>query len=132
MPVNIIVGLVGLFVALVLYTIVTWGAFRAKGLKASHLVMLWIALAFDVLATAMMGMQIGGLDLSPKGLWHTVFALVAFFGMLAVAIVATWARRAGRDDVNAQLAKWIVAPWVLWVAVFVWGMATRGAARMGG
>jgi hypothetical protein len=132
MPVNIIVGLVALLVALVTYSIGTWGAFRAKAVSAKHLLMLWIGVAFDVLATVMMGLQSGGLDLSPKGLWHTVFALAAFFGMLAVAAVGTWAQRAGRDDILARLSRWVLAPWALWVIVFLWGMATRGAARMGG
>jgi hypothetical protein len=133
MPVNIIMGLVALLVALVLYTIATWGAFRAKTMTPRHLIMLWIALAFDVLATVMMGLQVGGLDLRPgMPMWHTIFALVVFFAMLVVTAIGTWAYRAGKQEVLASVSVAIVAPWALWVAVFVWGMVTRGAARMGG
>jgi hypothetical protein len=123
---NTMVGIVALLVALVLYTLGVWGAFRAKGARPPDLVLLWIALAFDVLATVMMGLTSGGLDLStPANTLHTVLALVAFAGMLVFTAVATWARSAGRDSVGSAVAKWIIAPWALWVAVFVWGTISR-------
>ena len=133
MPVNIIIGLLSLLVAVVLYTIGTWSAFRAKAFSSRTLVILWVAAAFDVLATVMMGMQIGGLDLRPGApLVHTVVALVAMAGMIACAAVATWAVSAKRLDIAAAVSRVIVVPWLLWVAVFAWGMMTRGAVRMGG
>ncbi|HEY5540676.1 MAG TPA: hypothetical protein VIL41_04390 [Coriobacteriia bacterium] len=133
MPVNIIVGLIALIVAMTLYSIGTWSAFRAKGFSSRPLALLWVGVVFDVLATAMMGMQIGGLDLRPGApLLHTVLALLAMAGMVAGATVATWAVSAGRSSVATTVSRVLVAPWALWVGVFVWGMVTRGAARMGG
>jgi 4-amino-4-deoxy-L-arabinose transferase-like glycosyltransferase len=133
MPLNIIVGLFALLFALVLYSIGTWSAFRAKAFSARTLVILWIGAVFDVLATTMMGMQIGGLDLRPGApTLHTVLALLAMAGMIVGTAVATWATSAERDEVAALVSRWLLVPWVLWVAVFVWGMMTRGAARMGG
>ena len=132
MPINIIIGLVALLFALVLYTTGTWSAFRAKGFSARTLTMLWIGAFFDVLATVMMGLQVGGLDLRPGiPTVHTVLALLAMAGMIAGAAVGTWAMSAKRAEVAATVYRALLAPWALWVAVFVWGMVTRGAARMG-
>ena len=133
MPINIIIGLVALLFALVLYTTGTWSAFRAKGFSAQTLTMLWIGAFFDVLGTVMMGIQVGGLDLSPgMPTVHTVLALLAMAGMIVGTAVGTWALSAKRDDIAASVSRLILAPWALWVAVFIWGMVTRGAARMGG
>lgn len=132
MPVNILVGLVALLVALVTYSIAVFGALRAKTLEPVHLTLLWVGFVFDVLATVMMALQIGGLDLRSGGpLLHTVLALAAMFGMLGSAAVGTWAYVAKNKKVSAAVASWVVRPWLVWVVVFVWGMATRGAARIG-
>ena len=133
MPVNIVIGLVALLLALVLYSIGTWGAFRAQGLTKRILTTLWAGAVFDVLATVMMGLQVGGLDMrTPESTLHTVLALLAMAGMIAGAAVGTWASSAKRADVAATVSRALLAPWALWIAVFVWGMVTRGAARMGG
>jgi hypothetical protein len=126
MPVNIIVGLFALLVALALYTVGVWAAFRSKRVKSWHLLVLWVGVAFDVLATAMMAVQIGGLgrDL------HTVLALLAWAGLVAAAGVGTWALTMSHDRMSAMVARWAVAPWALWVVVFVYGMADRGAHRL--
>ena len=132
MPVNIIVGLVALLVALVMYSLGAWGSFRTRTVTRRHITFLWIGLAFDVLATAMMAIQAGGLDLAPwPDLLHTVLALAAMFGMLAAAIVATSAIARSDHALSAATARWVLAPWALWVLVFVWGMVSRGSQRLG-
>jgi hypothetical protein len=122
MPVTVMIGILALIIALVLYTVAVWQAFRSKGLKPKQLYFLWIGFAFDVLATATMAIEAGGIqhDL------HTIIAFVGMFGMLAAAIIGTWAHSARKDGVLAGVAKWIAVPWVAWVAVFVWGFASRG------
>jgi hypothetical protein len=123
---NTLVGIVALLVALLLYTLGAWGAFRAKGARPRDLTLLWTALAFDALATVMMGLTSEGLDLStPANTLHTVLALVAFFGMLVFTAVATWARSTDRGPTTTMAARWIVAPWTLWMVVFVWGTISR-------
>jgi len=130
-PINIVIGLVALLVALILYSLGVFGVFRSKTVSSRHAMFLWIGFAFDVLATAMMAIEAGGLDLSPlPDLLHTVVAFAAMFGMLAVAIVAFRALKSSDAAAQAALARWILAPWVLWVFVFVWGMVTRGSQRM--
>jgi hypothetical protein len=131
MPINIIVGLVALLVALVLYSMGAWGAFRAKAITRRQTTYLWVGFAFDVLATAMMAIQARGLDLSsPSNTLHTVLAFVAMFGMLAAAIVGSRALTRGDEATRAAVARWVLVPWALWVTVFVWGMIARGSARM--
>jgi uncharacterized repeat protein (TIGR03987 family) len=132
MPINIVIGLVALLVALVMYSIGSWGAFRAKTVTRRHATYLWIGFAFDVLATAMMAIAAGGLDLSPlSDLLHTVVAFVGMFGMLAAAIFGTIALAKADKRLSASVATWVLAPWAVWVLVFVWGMVARGSARLG-
>lgn len=133
MPLNVIVGLLALLVALVLYSVGVWGAFRAKAFGKRHATYLFVGFAFDVLATAMMAISAGGLDLSPlPDLLHTVFALAVMLAMLVVA-VAGWSAAAGaKEALQRALVRWGLVAWVAWVAVFVWGMMARGSARMGG
>jgi len=133
MPINIVIGLVALLVALVMYSMGSFGAFRAKDVTRRHVTYLWIGFVFDTLATAMMAIAAGGLDLTPLAdLLHTVVAFVAMFGMLAAAIVGSMALSRPDAKLRTALAKWILAPWALWAIVFVWGMVSRGSARMGG
>jgi hypothetical protein len=131
MPLNIVIGLFALFFALTMYSLGSIGAFRAKGITSRQVTYLWIGFGFDVLATAMMAIAAGGLDLTPlSDLLHTVFAFVVMFGMLAAAILGMRAVKAANDAARAAVAKWILVPWVLWVAMFAWGMVSRGSARI--
>ncbi len=132
MPLNIIIGLFALLIALILYSMGAWGAFRKKAVTWRHVTYLWVGFAFDVLATGMMAIAAGGLDLSPlPDLMHTIVAFVGMFGFLALALVATMALRAANEERLASLAKLALVPWVIWVFVFVWGMVSRGSQRMG-
>lgn len=127
MPVNIIIGIAALLVALVLYSMGTIGAFRARSMSPKHMRLIVAGLLFDVLATTMMAIQIGGIgnDL------HTYLALIGFFGMLAAGLLGARAVSKGNAAMLAALSRWTLVPYVLWVGVFVWGMVQRGSVRMG-
>jgi hypothetical protein len=131
MPVNIIVGLLSLLVAVILYTVGTWSAYRKGGFGRRQVVLLWTAVVFDVLATVMMGLSVGGLDLSAKGWLHTVVALAVMAVMALCIALGTLAFVRKDDALGRTMSRVIVAPWVLWVAVFVWGMLARGPGRPG-
>lgn len=132
MPVNIVIGLFALLVALILYSMGTWGAVRAKKIGSRHVTYIFIGFVFDVLATAMMAIEAGGLDLEPlPDLLHTIVAFVGLFGMLAIGILGYNAIKNNNEAMRASLARWVLAPWAVWVFVFVWGMISRGSARMG-
>lgn len=131
-PINIVVGLIALLVALVLYSMGAWGAFRAKTFTRRQITYIWLGFAFDVLATAMMAIAAKGLDLAPLShLLHTVIAFAAMFGMMALAIMGGRALSAAKDASLKAVARWALVPWALWVFVFVWGMVSRGAQRAG-
>lgn len=126
MPLNVIIGLVALLVALVAYSIGAWGAFRAKGAKPSHLIALWVGVVFDIAATASMSYSLGW---KLENSLHTYLALAAFFAMLIVASLTVGALKKNDGKLLAGLAKWAIAPWALWVGVFVWGMIERSPKR---
>lgn len=125
MPVNVMIGILALLIALVLYSMGAVGAFRAKALTQKSLRFLWIGLFFDVLATVMMGISSGGLDLSAEGRMHTFIALAALFGILAVAVTGALAFKKKDEKTIANLSKWVLGPYALWVFVFIWGMIAR-------
>src|SRR5450759_997756 len=150
MPVTILAGLLCVIVALVLYSIGVWGAFRRKGATRSHLVLLWAGVVFDVLATLMMAIQptsavvanlasSPSLDIVTSGIGTSTLVLVndlktylALLAMAGMAVGAGFATAAFRrqDQSGAQrVSRWIVAPWALWAAVFVYGLATRMPKR---
>lgn len=127
MPATIVVGPVALIVALIIYTMGSVGAFRSKSITRRHVTYLWIGVGFDVLATAMMAIDAGGLAVEPLAdLLHTIVAFVALLGMVDIAAGGTWAIGKGNDKMRATIAKWALVPWALWVFVFLWGMVVRG------
>jgi uncharacterized repeat protein (TIGR03987 family) len=126
MPVNIMIAVFSIIAALVLYTIGVLGAFRNRIMGVRNLRFIWIGFAFDTLATTIMAIQAKGM----LNDFHTILGLVGMFGMLAVAILVTWAIYRLRDDILTVTARWALAPWVVWFISFIWGMVVRGAARM--
>ncbi len=125
MRANVIIGLLSLLFAAVLYSIGTWTAFKRKKFGGLELGTLWAGVAFDIAATVSMGAAIGGLDLSPTGLPHTVLALLVMAGMATGAAFATYAASAGNVELQAKVARVLPIPWLAWIAVLVWGMLTK-------
>ncbi len=125
MPVTVIVGLLALVLALVFYSIGVWTAFRRKGFGPLQIWMLWLGVLFDIAATVSMGWRIGGLDFSPAGRVHTILALIAFLGMLTVTIVGEVSYVKKNAALGAKWSRYAIIPWVYWVIIFLWGMATK-------
>jgi hypothetical protein len=126
MPVNVVIGLVCLLLALILYSVGTWTAFRRKGFGPVQVVTLWLGFTFDVIATISMAWRIGGLDFStPAGSLHTILALVVMAGMAISAAVGTYAWSKQDAELGAKMARIIPAPWVLWLVMFLWGLASK-------
>lgn len=116
------VGILAMIVAMVLYSIGVWGAFRAKAFSQKHTLFVLGGVFFDVIGTGAMFVSAGYMFLNDA---KTYVALVAFFAMLALGLVATWAVQKNMDDLRAKLATWALAPWALWAAVFVWGFVAK-------
>jgi hypothetical protein len=140
---TVIAGLVFMLAALVMYSLGVWGAFRKKGASKRHVMFLWIGVACDVLGTLMMMMQAPDkvtanlatnpafyMMTAPLGAYTLVFvndlktklALVALPAMAVFAGLATYASKAGREAMAKTLSRVILAPWALWVVVFLMGM----------
>jgi hypothetical protein len=118
MQVSTMVGIAAMIVAVVLYSIGVWGAFRAKKFSQKNVMFVLGGVVFDVIGTGGMFVSAGYKFVNDL---HTYVALVAFFAMLAVGIVGAWAVQKKRDDLLTKLSKWALAPWALWAVVFVWG-----------
>ena len=121
-----LIGVAGMLVAMVLYSVGVWGAFRAKKVREQDVMFILGGVVFDVIGTGGMFVTAGN-----KFLWsapHTWAAFVAFFGMLLVGIAGTWLISAHKDELVAKLSRWALAPWALWAAVFVCGMLQRPTA----
>lgn len=117
-------------IALIFYSVGSIGIFRARHATSKGARALWIGFAFDVLTTTAMAINFGGLDLTSKGIGHTIAGFVAMFAMLATAILATTqASKPTAESVRTGVAKWIMAPWVLWVIVFLYAGISRGGGR---
>jgi hypothetical protein len=125
-PANVIVGLVSLLVALALYTVGTWTAFRRKGFGVVQVATLWLGFVLDVTATVSMAWRIGGLDFgTPAGSLHTILALLVMAGMAISAAVGTFAWRRREAQLGAKMARIIPVPWALWLAMFLWGVSSK-------
>lgn len=128
MPINVLIGILAVIIALVLYSIGVWGAFRSGKVSRRGLMILWGGFGFDVLATLMMAIQAKGIsnDL------HSILALIALVGMLLVISLSTWAhcQHQSNAQLKMQLTRWMLAPYLLWVFVFIWGMIERGSTRL--
>jgi uncharacterized repeat protein (TIGR03987 family) len=124
------VGVLGMIVAMVLYSIGVWGAYRSKKFSQRNVMFILGGVVFDVIGTGGMFVTAGNRFLfdTPSNIVHTTAALVAFFGMLAVGIVGTWAVQKNKDELLATLSRWALAPWTLWAVIFVWGMLQRPKA----
>ncbi len=128
MPINILVGILAIIIALVLYSIGVWGSFRSGKVSRRRLIVLWVGFGFDVLATLMMAIQAKGINND----LHSILALIALAGMLLFISLSTWAYRhhLSNAQLKIQLTRWMLAPYLLWVFVFVWGMIERGSTRL--
>jgi len=143
MPVTVLAGLLLIIVALVLYSIGVWGSFRRKGANKRDSLMLWLGFGFDVVATLMMAIQptsavqanlaanpsfyivvlgLGATSLILLNNLKTYLALLAMAGMLGGAIFTRLALTSGDEGKNMRMSRVILAPWALWVVVFVYGL----------
>jgi hypothetical protein len=150
MPVTILAGLLFVVVALVLYSLGAWGAFRNKGATKRTVTLLWAGFVFDVLATLMMAIQttvsvqanlatnpsfylvvvgFGATSLILLNNLKTYLALLAMAGMLGATIFSGIAVRSGDAGRNVRMSRVVLAPWALWAVVFVFGLVENMPKR---
>jgi uncharacterized repeat protein (TIGR03987 family) len=125
MPVVVMIGVLAIVLALVLYSVGVWSGFRKRGVGRLQVTLLWLGVACDVGGTSAMASSLGYYRLDAHGILGTA----AMIAMAAVAAVATYALVKADERLGGLVARWATAPWVFWVAMFLWGMASRAPKR---
>ena len=121
---EVMVGVLAVVVAMVLYSIGVWGAFRSKKFSQRNVMFILVGVVFDVIATGGMFIAAGNRFQFDTlfNIVHTTIALLGFFGMLAVGITGTWAVQTKKEELLASLSRWALAPWAVWAVSFVLGL----------
>ena len=114
----ILVSVISITTALIVYTVAVWSNWRAKVLGTVQIVLLWIGLAADSLATRMMGLSVG------KTTWdfHTISGYTGLGLMAILAVVGTWAKLTNRENILTAFHKYAVPVWVIWVISYTTGV----------
>ena len=116
----IAVSVVSITLAFVLYTIATWQNWRVKSLTTAQLIIIWCALAADMLATRMMAMSVKVTNWD----FHTISGYTALALMATLAIAGTWAKRTDRAAVLSSFHFYLVPVWVYWLVAYATGVYT--------
>ena len=114
----ILVSVISITTALIVYSIAVWSNWRAKILSVAQIVLLWIGLAADALATRMMGLSV------EETTWdfHTISGYAGLGLMAILAIVGSWAKLTSREDILRSFHKYAVPVWVIWVVSYLTGV----------
>ncbi|RMF94663.1 MAG: hypothetical protein D6727_12375 [Gammaproteobacteria bacterium] len=115
----ILVSVISITTALVLYTIAVWRNWRTKQLTTAQLVLLWLGLAADLLATRMMGLSIEG-----PIVWdfHTISGYTGLGLMALLAVLGSWARWRQHAGLLGSFHRIAIPVWLIWVASYVTGV----------
>ena len=116
----IAVSVVSITLAFLLYTIAAWRNWRLKTLTKAHLVIIWIGLAADMLATRMMAMSVKVTNWD----FHTISGYTALALMAILAVVGTWAKRTDRAAVLTSFHLYLGPVWVYWLVAYMTGVWT--------
>lgn len=114
----IAVSVISITLALVLYTIAAWRNWRLKTLTTGHLVLLWLGLAADALATRMMAMSVKVTNWD----FHTISGYSALALMAVLTIAGTWAKRTDRTTLLAGFHRVLVPAWIIWCVSYATGV----------
>jgi len=114
----IIVSVVSITVALILYTVAIRRNWRTKMLTTSQLVVLWLALAADTLATQMMAMSV------EETTWdlHTISGYSGLALMALLVIAGSWAMWQQRESVLRNFHRFAAPVWFFWFVSYASGV----------
>lgn len=116
----IAVSVVSITLAFLLYTIAAFRNWRLKMLTTAHLVIIWVGLACDMLATRMMAMSVKVTSWD----FHTISGYTALALMAALAVVGTWAKRTDREAILSRFHFYLAPVWVYWLVAYATGVWT--------
>jgi uncharacterized repeat protein (TIGR03987 family) len=115
----ILISVISITMALLLYTIAVWRIWRLKLLTTASIVLLWVGLGADALATKMMGLSIEG-----EIVWdfHTISGYTGLGLMAVLAAAGTWAKWSGREAMLTSFHRFAIPIWIIWVASYATGV----------
>ncbi|UCG74327.1 MAG: hypothetical protein JSV45_08155 [Chromatiales bacterium] len=116
----IAVSVVSITLAFLLYTIAAFRNWRLKMLTTAHLVIIWVGLACDMLATRMMAMSVKVTSWD----FHTISGYTALALMAILAVVGTWAKRTDREAILSRFHFYLAPVWVYWLVAYATGVWT--------
>ncbi len=114
----ILVSVISITTALVLYTIVVWRNWQLKLLTTAQIILLWLGLAADALATRMMGLSV---EVTTWDL-HTISGYAGLALMAVLAVVGTWAKWSGGQALLTSFHRFAIPIWLIWVVSYVTGV----------
>lgn len=114
----ILISVISITTALLLYTIVVWRNWYTKLLTTAQLIMLWLGLAADALATRMMGLSV------EQTTWdlHTISGYAGLGLMALLAAFGSWAKLTGREAVLTSFHRYAIPIWIIWVISYATGV----------
>lgn len=114
----ILVSVISITTALVLYTTVVWRNWRTHLLTTAQVVLLWLGLAADALATRMMAMSV------EETTWdfHTLSGYLGLALMAILAVAGTWAKLSNREALLTSFHRYAIPIWVVWVISYATGV----------
>lgn len=115
----ILISVISITTALLLYTIAIFRNWRLKLLTTGQIVLLWLGLAADVLATQMMGLSIEG-----EIVWdfHTISGYAGLVLMAMLAVIGSWAKWTNQEKLLTGFHRYAIPVWIIWVASYVTGV----------
>ena len=114
----ILVSVISITTALILYTVAVWRNWGMKLLTTGQIILLWLGLAADVLATRMMAMSV------EETTWdfHTISGYTGLTLMAILAAVGSWAKWSTQEYVLAGFHRVAMPVWIIWVVSYLTGV----------
>ena len=118
MPTVILIAVITIVAALIFYSVAVWWNWLNKRLKPAHLVLFYLGLACDILATALMRSTVAEMTYD----LHTIIGLTALGLMLIVTASGTYAVYRNSDLMLNNFHKFSLPIWFFWVVSWLTGV----------
>jgi uncharacterized repeat protein (TIGR03987 family) len=114
----ILIAVISIVAALLFYSVAVWWNWLNKRLKPRHLVLFYLGLTCDILATALMRSSVPEITYD----LHTIVGLTALGLMLMVTVSGTYAVYRNSDPVLNNFHKVGMPIWFFWVVSWLTGV----------
>lgn len=119
-------AIVSITLALVFYSIGTWGERLQKVLKIWHIVFFLLGLTADTIGTTIMSQIVD--QTGRQEVLHAITGLVALILMAIHAVWAIWTYWRGSEKAKRNFSKFSVVVWAFWLIPYIIG-AYLGSAH---